>query len=172
MVKTSTAWPMCLVLLLACAPPDMPVQTGSRALDGVWRLELTEVLTPDGQRISRPSHESFLLFAGDYYSMNWAGGESPAPFSAERLRPTDAEKIARYGSVIVNAGRFEMSETELTISPDFALVPEYVGGVGEFDYALVGDTLDLEWHTILSADGVPDPSTAAGVRFHYRWSRR
>jgi hypothetical protein len=51
-------------------------------------------------------------------------------------------------------------------------VPEYVGGLGEFDYTLSGDTLELVWRTIESADGFPDPSTATGVRFRSTWARR
>lgn len=145
---------------------------GDSRLDGAWRVVAAEVITPDDRRLPGHVQESLLMFAGDYYSMNFASGEAPAPASAEQLRPTDAEKAARYGSLIVNAGRFEVSDGVLTIRPDFALVPEFVGGLGEFDYTLTGDTLDLVWRTIESAAGIPDPSTAQGVRFHYTWARR
>ena len=162
-----------LILVTACAPSDDGARSDDdRRLDGVWRMVFAEAIGPDGAHFPSTLQESVLLIAGDYYSMNWAGGEAPAPYSAEQLRPTDAEKAARYSSLIVNAGRFEASDGVLTIRPDFALVPEYVGGLGQFDYALSGDTLDLEWHTIESADGTPDPATAAGVRFHYKWIRR
>ncbi len=162
-----------LMLLTACtAPMQSSMPESDHQLDGVWQMVTAEVLTPDGQRIPGKAHESLVMFADGYYSMNWAGGAAPAPFSAEILRPTDAEKVARYSTIIVNAGRFETSESVLTIHPDFALVPEYVGGLGRFDYGLRGDTLDLVWHTIESVNGTPDPNTAIGVRFHYQLVRR
>ncbi len=170
-----TRWELIDYRLLAKSGTDgrHPVMAdGDSRLDGVWRLVMAEVIGPDG--VHRPGHaqESFLMFSKDYYSMNWAGGKAPAPFSAKPLRPTDAEKITRYSSLIVNAGRFEVSDGKLTIRHECELGPEYVGGLGEFDYAVSGDTLDLVWRTIESADGTPDPATAAGVRFHYTWIRR
>lgn len=162
-----------LLLLAACSPrEDTSTPDGDSRLDGAWRLSTAEVITPDGRRIPGQAHESFLLISSPFYSMNWAGGASPAPHSATHLQPTDTEKIARYGTVIVNAGRIDARDGRMTIHPDFALVPEYVGGLGVFDYALRGDTLDLEWHTIQSVDGTADPSTGIGVRFRYQWVRR
>ncbi|MEW6211823.1 MAG: hypothetical protein AB1631_25930 [Acidobacteriota bacterium] len=162
-----------LVLLAACRPSgDLPVSDEASALDGAWQLAEAEAIGSDGMRYPRHFQESLLLFAGDHYSMNWAGGTTAAPYYAQRFAPTDAEKVARYSSLVVNAGRFEAANGVLTIWPDFALVPEYVGGIGEFDYRLSGDTLDLVWRRIEAADGTPDPYTAAGVRYHYRWKRR
>ena len=167
------AWSLAILFVAACVQPDNASNSGgSSPLDGAWKLVASEAVSPNGERFPGHSQESFLLFAGDYYSMNWATGTSSAPFSREPLRPNDAEKVARYNTLIVNAGRFDVSGGVLTIHPDFALVPEYVGGLGEFDYVLSGDMLDLEWHTIESADGTPDPDTAIGVRFHYKFVRR
>jgi hypothetical protein len=53
----------------------------------------------------------------------------------------------------------------------FAVVPEFIGGLGEFEYSLDGGTLLLVWRRIVSADGVPDPNTEAGVRYVSRWER-
>jgi hypothetical protein len=101
--------------------------------------------------------------------MNWTFGESE--YFAERFNPTDAEKLARYNSLLVNAGRLEIAGGLLTIRPEFALVPEFVAGVGEFEYSLNEDTLQLVWTRIESADGIPDPNTDAGVRYVTRWQR-
>jgi hypothetical protein len=173
MARTTKMLAPLLILFAACTPPDdTTISDHDSGLDGAWRLVMSEAIGPDGVRYPGYVQESLLLFAGSYYSMNWAGGEAPAPSSVEQLRPTDAEKVARYNSLIVNAGHFEVSEKVLTIRPDFALVPEYVGGLGEFDYVLNGETLDLVWRTIESADGTPDPNTAAGVCYHYKWTRQ
>ena len=43
--------------------------------------------------------ENLLLFAGDYYSMNWATGKVAAPHSTKRLPATDEEKVTRFGAL-------------------------------------------------------------------------
>lgn len=160
-----------LALLTACnAIIQNSSDTESASIEGAWRLTLSEVLTPDGRVIAGTVQESLLLFAAPYYSMNWATGVAATP-SATALQPTDEEKLARYGTLIINAGQFELAEGVLTIRPEFALIPEYVGGIGVFDVEIAWDTLDLVWHTIAAADETPDPNTAIGVRFHYRFSR-
>ncbi len=160
-----------LMLLVGCSP-SVDLESLNTPLEGVWKLTAAEVHAPNGQIFPSNPQESLLLFAGNYYSMNWATGELPAPFSAEQLRPTDAEKLARFSTLIVNAGHFELSEDELTIHPDFAMLPEYVGGLGVFNYELDGDALYLEWHTIESVDGISDPNTAQGVVFNYEFTRQ
>lgn len=163
-----TGWSMLLTLAtVACGGPPV----AGHGLDGAWRLTSAVTVAPDGQEYPGSPQESLLLVAGEYYSMNWASADSPADGYAEPFRPTDEEKLERYSSLVVNAGRLEVEGTTLTIRPDFALVPEFVGGVGEFDFALRGDTLDLVWRVIGDADGDPDPYTDAGVRYRYRWTR-
>lgn len=163
-----------LAVLLAVACDGPAVQSGRAApseLDGAWSLVCAETIAPDGTRIPGSAQESFLLISGGYYSLNWAHGAEPSEYFVERFEPTDDEKLARYGKLVVNAGRLEREPGLLTIHPLFALVPEYVGGLGEFDYKLDGETLELVWRTIESADAVPDPNTAVGVRFASRWQR-
>jgi hypothetical protein len=164
-----------IALALLLATSGAGTSMGSQAvpagvLDGAWRLVSTETIGPDGTRYPGRTHESLLLMADGYYSMNWAFGDKSKHFST-RFKPTEAEKLARFSSLLVNAGRFELHGGQLTIHPEFALLPEFVGGVGEFDCSLKGGTLELIWRTIESADGVPDPNTAAGVRYVSRWQR-
>jgi hypothetical protein len=111
------------------------------------------------------------VIADGHYSMNYAFGPRKSEYFAKRFSPTDAEALARYRSLLINAGRFERAGGVLTIRPEFALVPEFVGGLGEFEYSLSGQNLQLVWRRIESADGMPDPNTAAGVRYVSRWRR-
>lgn len=145
--------------------------TASSSIDGAWRLVHAEVVEPDGTVHPYETHESILLFADGYYSMNWATGQEPSPYYEERFRPTDEEKIDRYGRLLINAGRYTMAEDRLTIHPEFALVPEYVGGEGVFEISLEDDELQLQWMTIVSEDGVQDPMTKEGFSFRYTFER-
>lgn len=163
---------MALVLAASCAGVNVESERASAGeLDGVWRLVSSETIGPDGTRYPGHTYESLLLISGGYYSMNYAFGSQKSDYFSERFQPTEAEKLARYSSLLVNAGRFELDGGVLTIHPEFALVPEFVGGVGEFEYSLNGENLELVWRRIESADGIPDPNTDAGVRYVSRWQR-
>lgn len=150
--------------------PDVP-PSASDSLTGLWNLQTSETLAPDGSVTARPIQESFLLFTPEHYSMNWAGGPDPVSSYAEPFRPTEEEALARYGSLLVNAGRYTASGGTLTIEPAFALVPEFISGSGTFTYSFAGDTLQLRWTEIFAADGTPDPLTARGYSFRYRFIR-
>jgi CubicO group peptidase (beta-lactamase class C family) len=141
------------------------------SIEGAWRLIRSETHLPDGTVRAGSPQESFLLFSGSFYSMNTAGGREPSPFFKSRFQPTDEEKLDRYNRLLINAGRYRAADGRLTIHPTFALVPEFAGGLGEFDYELDGDTLRLIWRDIRSADGVRDPRTAEGWTYHYTWVR-
>ncbi|GEM_PF-1541006 len=164
--------PVTLSLTGACrgVVPE-PGDSVSPELDGTWRRIFSETIGPDGTRYPGRTHESFLLISDGFYSMNWAFGPEASDYYADRFRPTDAEKLARYEVLLVNAGRFDLDGNVLTIHPMFAVVPEFIGGLGEFEYSLDGGTLLLVWRRIVSADGVPDPNTEAGVRYVSRWER-
>jgi len=151
-------------------PPERAPAT-SDSLTGLWRLESRETLGPDGSVTPRPAWESFLLFTPEHYSMNWAGGPDSVRSYEEPFRPTEEEALARYGSLVINAGRYTASAGTLAIRPTFALVPEFVGGSGTFEYSLSGDTLTLRWTEILASDGTPDPFTSRGYSFRYRFAR-
>lgn len=152
-------------------PEQESAESISPELDGAWRRTFSETIGPDGSRHPGSTHESFLLISDGFYSMNWAFGPEASEYYSERFSPTDDEKLARYDVLLVNAGRFELDGDVLTIHPIFALVPEFIGGLGEFEYSLDEGTLELVWRRIVSADGVPDPYTDAGVRYVSRWER-
>jgi hypothetical protein len=105
-----------LAALGACSG-DEPASTADNRLNGSWRLVKAEAVGPDGTKFPGSTQEILLLISDGYYSINWAGGQEPSPYYAERFAP------------------------------------------------------NLAWQRIESADGVSDPNTAAGVRYHYQWIR-
>ena len=141
-------------------------------LEGAWKLDSAVTFAPDGSNYNKHFQESFLLFSDRYYSMNWAYGDKTADFYKKRFQPTDTEKLARYNSLLVNAGTYTLTDTTLSIHPVFALVPEFSSGFGKFNYILSGDTLLLDWIKIVSADDIQDPWTAQGYHYKYWFVRR
>jgi hypothetical protein len=164
-----------VALLLAasgCAPPSPPAEDptapsaqapSATPLEGAWQVVEMRQEYPDGR--SQPLHarESFFLFAGSDYSLAWAYGEGPSPLYAERWRPTEEERLARFGSMLVNAGTFEVDGDRIVAHPRFALAPELVGGEVQFRFSFAGDTLTLSWDETISVDGVPYPSGGAST---------
>jgi len=160
-----------LVLAHIVSPPVKAEEPTANPFKGVWRVELSEAILPDGEVArAREVHESIVIFTDGYYTMNMAGGEEPSPHPATPLRPTDEEKLARFNTLLINGGPYDFDSENLYIHPTFALIPDYVGGEGTFRYSRQGDQLILEWTEILSATGHPDPITAQGVSFRYTLS--
>ena len=91
----------------------------------------------------------------------------------ERWVPTDAEKIQRYGEIVVNSGTYTVGgESSITLRPTVSRVPEFMGGGTMLaEYRVVGDTL---WYTQVdeySFDGVQTPWAAAGGRVTLKFTR-
>jgi hypothetical protein len=131
------------------------------ALDGAWRLLSMQLIAADEETVEISVHESLFMFSDGYYSMGYVfGGERPVIY-AERWHPSNSEKISRFSSMIVNAGTYEVSGSELVARPLFALAPEFVDGEGHFSYQFTGDTLDLTWERSIAFDGLEYPSGGA-----------
>jgi hypothetical protein len=131
-------------------PPD--------PLNGAWRLVAMHVVSADGRDIEVPVRESLFIFADGYYSIAYAfGGGGSVPYT-ERWHPSDSEKVARFSSVIVNAGSYRLRGSQLEARPLFALAPEFIGGEGVFSYAFAADTLELTWERSIAFDELEYPS--------------
>ena len=158
-----------LVGLCGCATPSVPDQGGP--LEGAWRLTGLVDVAADGTRADFTPQESLFLFQGAHYSMAYAQGDERFPSYAEAFAPTDEESVARFGSMTVNTGTFEVSGSTVTLRPLFALVPEFVGGFAEHDYELTGDDLTLTWGRTMSSAGVERSFTAGGGSTELRLTR-
>jgi len=140
--------------MLACAAQTPAPKD---PLDGAWRLVTMRLIPADGKSFDLPVRESLIIFADGYYSLDYAFGDSAAAY-AERWRPSESEKIARFSSIIVNSGSYRLDGSRIDARPLFALAPEFVGGEGVFSYAFKADTLELTWERSIAFDGLEYPS--------------
>ena len=70
---------------------------------------------------------NLIIFTRKYYSMIWIfGPEAKRPF-AKRWSPTDAEKIQRFDSLVVNAGTYAVEGSTLIARPLVARIPDFMG---------------------------------------------
>ena len=94
-------------------------------LEGVWQIQ--RVAPGNGEPINRTPLPSLVIFTTEHYSwIRIAGTQAPRNFVKHWL-PTDAEKLARYDAMFVNAGTYAINEGTLTMTPVVARVPEFVG---------------------------------------------
>jgi hypothetical protein len=67
----------------------------------------------------------------------------------------------------VNTGTYEVTGTNVTTTPVFAIVPSYIGGRADFEFSISGDTLTMTLLRVASVDGVPLPAMAEGAHDVY-----
>ncbi len=169
--------PLLLVLfsiaLVGCAPQS--TETSDEAtdlaeaapaperspLEGAWQLTGAQTVAEDGTTTELAVQENLVLFTGTHYSMAWSLLEEPFPQFAERWNPTEEEKAARFWSLLMNAGTFEVTGSSLTTRPLVALMPGFVGGEADHDFAVAGDTLTLTTTEARSSDGVAFAGTGS-----------
>ena len=142
---------------LATSPDD--------ALLGVWQIRAIENLGSGGSSVNDNPQPSLAIFTPSHYSLVWMPGTTGMRAFAQRWFPTDAEKIQRYGEIVVNSGTYTATESTITAYPVVSRVPEFMGG-GRlvYEYSIAGDTLLLTTLDEYSYDGVQAPWAAAGNR--------
>jgi hypothetical protein len=121
--------------------------------------------TAAGTTVNPSPHPGQAIFTRSHYSLTWIPGETNMREFQQRWVPTDAEKIRRYGEIVVNSGSYEFDHDSLIVlHPLVSRVPEFMGG-GRLIYAhrVSGDTLWLVSLDEYSRDGVQAPWAAAGT---------
>ena len=138
----------------ACAAPD------PGELEGVWEVA---AITRAASTNENPE-PSQAIFTASHYSLLYIRVDSSLRAFEQRWTPTDAEKVRRYGEIVLNAGSYVVTdESTITLHPTVSRIPEFMGGGRAFyEYRLDGDTLWLTSMDEYSFDGVQAPWAAAG----------
>ena len=92
------------------------VRTQSRSpLEGVWRvLEVSSRVPGADWTVVTPPHLSVYIFTPKHYSYMFAPGVGPRPrFARDPNRPSDAEKVAAYDSIVASSGTYILEGTSL-----------------------------------------------------------
>lgn len=159
-LMAAVCWAM---IPLGCGGPDSAEDsTSSNELAGVWRVTMLEFQSPTDSSINSDPQPGQAIFSDSSYSLVWMPGSGMRSFQ-ERWMPTDAEKIERYGQIVVNSGMYSIENDSLmTLHPLVSRVPEFMGGgTLTYVYRLSGDTLQLTSLDEYSFDGVQAPWAAA-----------
>jgi hypothetical protein len=163
---TGSGIPIVVVAVLLVAAGACEPASSSRTVEGAWRVIGLEFTTPVGSSVNDSPLPGQAIFFDGSYSLVWMPGDTAMRAFDTRWEPTDAEKIERYGQIIMNSGTYVVEgDSLMTLWPIVSRVPEFMGG-GRliYKYRVLGDTL---WFTSLdeySYDGVQAPWAAAGNR--------
>ena len=152
-----------LPLIIACCVACQPQDSETGDLMGVWVIH--QIQYADGTINSEPE-PSQAIFTAQNYSLLWIYPPTSLRSFEERWAPTDAEKIQRYGEIVVNSGTYEITGGSLiTLHPVVSRVPGFMGGgTLLYEFSLAGDTLSLTSLDEHSFDGIQAPWAASGAR--------
>ena len=111
-------------------------------LMGAWKV--TEIANPGSPPLTNPQ-PGLYVFTEKHYSAVRLNGTKPLPPYPSNDAATDAEKVASFNTIYVNAGGYATSGNMLTLSPTvaksaFAMAP---GRTVQYEFTVKGDTLTL-----------------------------
>ena len=148
-----------LVLLSASllAQTAAPAPTVAQ-LVGTWKLVSIEDTMKDGKVQPSaqfgPHPHGFIMYEPDgYMCATIMNGDRPA--WKDQAKPTDAEKIAYYDTLIAYCGSYKLDSATSTVThyPEVAWTPAYVGSTQPRPFRLEGNRL-----IITVSRGISDPS--------------
>ena len=87
-------------------------------LEGVWKvLEVSSWVPGADWTVATPPYLSVYIFTPKHYSYMFAPGVGPRRlFAGDPNRPSDAEKIAAYDSIVASSGTYILEGTTLIMS--------------------------------------------------------
>ena len=132
---------------------DNSQEEQAKGVVGVWQVKEIARQGGSGPITDKPL-PSIIIFTRSHYSMVWVFDTEPPRSFATRWSPTDAEKIERFDSLVVNSGTYEVEGNVLTAHPIVARIPEFVGGTLTCEYRIENDVMELKFIDEYSYDGV------------------
>ena len=163
--KTQIAAMLLTLAVMACEPAGGPEATEAPAspLVGAWNLVGSQVAAADGTATVNTPQESLFLFTSDgHYSMAYAVGETASGVFADAWAPTDAEGLERWSGLTVNAGRYELSGSQVVLVPEFALYPVVMNSRATIEFEISGNDLTLTYVDFVGSDGSQPPGVPEG----------
>lgn len=145
---------MFAVLLLACAASHASeAATDKNPLVGAWKMQAVHWKSDQKTYSIDHAQPGIFFFTGQHYAIMWTPGAEPrTPFKV-LSRPTDAEAIAGFKSVVFNAGSYVYTDSTVTSTALIAKVPGFEGGKQFYRYAIDGDELRLTMFDETYPDG-------------------
>ena len=136
--KTLSSVGLCVLALTATSVHGQM----KNPLMGAWKV--TEIASPNSPPLTNPQ-PGLYVFTEKHYSAVRLNGTKPLPSYASNDAATDAEKVASFDTLYVNAGGYAITGNMLTLSPMVAK-SAFAMGAGrtvQYEFTVNGDSLTL-----------------------------
>ncbi len=140
MIKTvlKTSFLLSGFVLVSCNAP-----AAIDPVEGAWEMQSVSWISKERTSGIDKAQPGRILFVDGQYTLMWTSTEEPrVPFKV-LSKPTDAETIAAFRSVIYNSGHYSTDGNKLVTTSTMARVPGFEGGQQIFNYEIEGDFLKL-----------------------------
>ncbi len=134
------------VLLIICVFSSTILLTDtttsvSKDHQGVWSVQsISWILSDTTYRIEK-AQPGFLHLSQGRYSFIWTPTPTQrVPFES-LAKPSNDEMVQGFQSIVLNAGRYSISDNQISVTAEIAKVPGFEGGSQIFDYAIDQDTM-------------------------------
>jgi len=140
MIKKSALF-LLVFLLVACNKHK--VKQNINPLLGSWKMQKITWIGKDKSYPIEKAQSGIYLFTANSYSIAWTPTKEPRVPFINLSKPTDAEKIAGFSSVVFNAGSYTFTDKTVTTKAYIAKVPGFEGGIQYYNYSIGGNILTL-----------------------------
>ena len=154
MTRARTASLLVAVAAIGCGQSCPTGDAGP--LIGVWRVAEVRYTGPGLDVTNANPQPGLHIFTPSHYSMVWMPVRERPADAADRWVLTDEEKVRAFGSIIVNSGTYELTDSTIVTHPYVAKTPEFIGGRAVHEYRVDGDTLHMTLVDAYAHDGVLD----------------
>ncbi|GMR11988.1 MAG: hypothetical protein BMS9Abin29_0174 [Gemmatimonadota bacterium] len=153
------AWLIVLAVALAWAAPATAQMHAP--IEGAWVVQSYE--SADGETLD--AQPGLYIFTRTHYSTMFVPGSEPRA-GYEDGNMTDEDRLAAYGTIIANSGRYEVDGNEVTTRAYVAKDPNYMGAFPDntstYTFRVEDDTLYLTFAngskaTLRQVDNQPAP---------------
>ncbi len=132
----------CAIAVVAAACGGLSMQASAQsALVGAWRV--AEVAEPNKPPVTAPQ-PGLMIFTKQHYSFARINGTKPLPDYPSNDKATDAQKVAVFDALYLNAGSYTATANTLATQSLVAKSAFAMAGSGnQFEYTIDGDKLVL-----------------------------
>lgn len=135
-----------LMVLLIGGRVTEVATTQPSPLEGVWKIvEVSSRVAGADWTAGTPPYSSVYIFTPKHYSYMFASGAGPRRlFAGNPNRPSDAEKVAAYDSIVASSGTYTLEGATLTMTAVLHKNPnEMTGEPLRYSVEFEGDRLRM-----------------------------
>ena len=126
----------------------------SNSLLGAWRVQEIYYKNTDTTYTIANAQVGNFLVTPERYSIMWVPTEAPRVAFKILSKPTDAEVISAFRSMVFNSGTYTLNDSIMTTTAEIAKVPGFEGGIQYYKYSIdSNDSLNFEMYDETYPDG-------------------